>query len=45
MDTVKSGVLESLNVEQNSLNEIELEDVQLEPVVQKNIYKTKSAGF
>ncbi len=40
MDTVRSDVVEWLKVTQNSLNEIELEDVQLEPFVQKNIYKT-----
>jgi len=40
MDTLKSDVFEWLKLSQNRLNEIELEDIQLEPFVQKNIYKT-----
>ena len=40
MNTVKSDVFDWLEVSQKSLNEIELEDVRLEPLVQKNIYNT-----
>ena len=40
MEDVRSDVFEWLKVSQDRLNEIELEDVQLEPVVQKNIYTT-----
>jgi len=40
MEDVRSDGFEWLKVSQDKLNEIELEDVQLEPVVQKNIYKT-----
>jgi len=40
MENVRSDVFDWLKVGQDALNEIELEDIQLEPVVQKNIYKT-----
>jgi len=40
METVRSDVFDWLKVSPNNLNEIELEDVRLEPFVQKNIYKT-----
>jgi len=40
MDTVKSDLFEWLKISQNKLNEIELEDIHLEPFVQKNIYST-----
>jgi hypothetical protein len=40
MEDVKSDVFEWLKIGPDTLNEIELEDIQLEPVVQKNIYKT-----
>ena len=40
MNTVKSDVFDWVEVSQKSLNEIELEDVRLEPLVQKNIYNT-----
>ena len=40
MHTVKSDVFDWLEISQKNLNEIELEDIKLEPLVQKNIYKT-----
>ena len=40
MEDVRSDVFEWLKVGQDRLNEIELEDIQLDAVVQKNIYKT-----
>ena len=40
MNTVRSDVFEWLKIRQTSLNEIELEDIKLEPFVQKNIYET-----
>lgn len=40
MNTVESDAFDWLEASQSSLNEIELEDVKLEPFVQKNIYKT-----
>ncbi len=40
MDTVKSDVLDWIKISQKNLNELELEDVRLEPLIQKNIYKT-----
>ncbi len=40
LDTVKSDVCDCLKINHNRVHEIELEDIQLEPVVQKNIYKT-----
>ena len=40
MENLRSDVFDWLDVEMGSLNEIELEDIKLEPVVQKNIYKT-----
>jgi len=40
MNTVKSDVFDWLDVSHKNLNEIELEDIKLEPLAQKNIYKT-----
>lgn len=40
MNMVRSDVFEWLKRHRTSLNEIELEDIKLEPFVQKNIYKT-----
>ena len=40
MNTVKSDVFDWLEVSHKNLNEIELEDIKLEPLAQKNIYKT-----
>ncbi len=40
MNTVKSDVVDWLEVSHKNLNEIELEDIKLEPLAQKNIYKT-----
>ena len=40
MNTVKSDVCDWLEVSHKNLNEIELEDIKLEPLTQKNIYKT-----
>ena len=40
MENVRSDVFDWLKANQDTLNEIELEDIQLEPVVQKNIYRT-----
>ncbi len=40
MEMVKSDVVDWLKISQKNLNEIELEDVKLEPFIQKNIYKT-----
>ena len=40
MDNINPDVFEWLKVGQNGLNEIELEDVKLEPAIQKNVYKT-----
>jgi hypothetical protein len=40
MEDVRSDVFEWLKINQDTLNEIELEDIHLEPVVQRNIYKT-----
>ena len=40
MDIVKSDVVDWLKISQKNLNEIELEDIKLEPSAQKNIYKT-----
>lgn len=39
MDMVKSDVVDWLKISQNNLNEIELEDIKLEPSAQKNIHK------
>ena len=40
MNTVRSDVFDWLEVSHKNLNEIELEDIKLEPLAQKNIYKT-----
>ncbi len=45
MDSIKADVCESLKLNQNRLHEIELEDIQLAPLVQKNIYKTIAQIF
>lgn len=37
MEPVKSDACEWLEINHNSLNEIDLEDIQLEPLAQKNI--------
>ncbi len=45
MNSLKSDIIDRLMTDQNRLHEIELEDIQLEPVVQKNIYKTIARMF
>ena len=45
MDSIKSDVFDWLKTTQNTLNEIELEDIKLEPLVQQNIYKTIAKMF
>jgi len=40
MEPVRSDVIDWLKVRPDNLNEIELEDIRLEPFVQKNIYRT-----
>jgi hypothetical protein len=45
MNQTKSNASEWIRLGQNDLHEIELEDIQLQPVVQKNIYKTITQMF
>ena len=45
MDPVKAEVCDCLKLNRNRLHEIELEDIQLAPLVQKNIYKTIAQMF
>ena len=40
MDNIKENVCDCLKLNKNRLHEIELEDIQLTPPIQKNIYKT-----
>ena len=40
MDSIKTDVCNCLNLQNNRLHEIALEDIQLTPPIQKNIYKT-----
>lgn len=45
MNTVKQQLIEWLDLEQNSLNEISLEDIELAELIQKNISTTISKTF